>query len=211
MKTKLDADTLNWMMRLFGFGLIVIGIYLIFEYIPYTIRILGNVIIMGGLLFLMDIEGGKKFKMYYRFMISIWIIIVIHSFFFFILNTTEEVALFRNYNFLSGAISLLSTFLFFRSMHEYCLFNNLNEQKLSWSNAGNITIGFYILPFIGFVIVGIARLMGKNVELFYGLNKSIPIPVTISELLFRLLFFVLPALLLLKLNRLKKSLLNVVP
>ena len=211
MKPRLDIDTLNWLFRLLSAGILCVGLFSVLDWIPFIVRIFGNISIVAGLLFLVDIGASTKFKVLYWPILIIWILVVVQSATLYFVTSEQETKSFLNFLTLSYAFSLLSVVIFSFSMQELCLNLQLAEHEKGWSKVAKFAIGFYILPFLGFFVVGGGRVLGVDMGFVYDFDKASPILAFLSQYGVRALFFLPPTIILIKLNKIRKDFRAVAP
>jgi hypothetical protein len=165
----------------------------------------------GGLLFLMDIDGGVQFKCFYWSTVTIWVAVLIHAGLAFLGMAEERLAAFQTVTFLMYALSLLSVPLFCRAMEALAAAANSAELERDWKMLTRLSALYYILPFIAFLAASIVQASGTEVQLYYGVKDSNLIPAAVVKYGVRVLFFLPPVFLVLRVRKSREVMLRVAP
>jgi len=207
----LDKETLTWLFRLTIIGTILIALFSVFDTTPFIIRAIGNLFVLGGLLFLIDVEGGTKFKRTYWSVLVIWFVVVCHSGIAFITKSEQINELFKTITFFIYAIVLLSIPLFTHTMRILSAVANVSEIEMYWKKLTRFSFIYYILPIIAFLGAFVGQAMGGEVQLYFGVEKTSNIPLEFVKYSLRLLFFTPPLLIIIKLHKIRHTYFSTLP
>jgi hypothetical protein len=206
-----DRDTFNSLYRLLISGVVFIALFSIFDNTPFIVRAIGDLFVVGGLLFLIDVDGGAQFKRFYWAALTIWIIIMIHAGVAFIAKSKESLEIFQTITFLMYALSLLSVPLFARAMQLLSGTANTPELEKNWKSLTWFSATYYVIPFVAFLGTSVGRAVGADVHLFYGVEETSNVPVDIVKYLLRVLFFLPLVLAIVRIHKTREVMLRVAP
>ena len=181
----MDRDTLNWLYRLLIAGAVFIAIYSIFDSAPFFVRAIGNVLVLGALLFLVDVQASNKFRKLFWAASTIWSIIVCHSAVGFVGKSPSAATVFQTITYSIYAIALLSVVLFSWAMRQLCIDPRLNDLGQSWKTITRVSATYYSLPFVAFLGMFVGRAVGAEVQLIYGVDETSSIPASVAQYLIR--------------------------
>ena len=202
----IDRDTINWIYWLIIIGVILIALFSGFEFIPFFVRAVGNIFILGALLFLIDIDGGQEFKIYYWSIFVIWSIVLIQTGISYLTVSPEFNEIFTNVLFLVYALVFLSVPLFCQAMRYLCLVSCNLVLGNYWKKVAIFSASFYVLPFLSFIIIFVGRSFGYNIGLHYGINDPNSIFAEPSRIFVRLLLFIPLIIVIMQLYRMRNIL-----
>jgi hypothetical protein len=211
MKSLIDQDTLNWLFRLLIIGSAFIALFSVFDNTPFIVRAIGNLLIAGALMFLIDIDGGSIFKRLYFSVLAIWIVILVHSGTGFIDKSKDATEAFQTITFFIYAVSLVSIPLFTKAMQILSRSANEIDLEKDWRNLTRLSVTYYSIPFIAFFGTSIGRTIGAEVTLFYGITEGSNLPEDLVKYGVRALFFVPIVLVILEIRKTRDRVINVAP
>lgn len=175
MTTPLDRDTFKWLLRLLVVGAALIGLFSLFDFTPFFVRALGNALVVGGLLFLFDVQASGSFKRLYYILLIVWIVILVHSGLAFVLKEPKAVELFGTITFLLYALALATIPLFTAMIRVLIAIPDAASLRHRWKVLTRFSGIYYLIPFVAFLAVFLGRAVGADVEL---------VPFQISQLAF---------------------------
>jgi hypothetical protein len=207
----IDKDSLNWSSKLLLVGVASIALWEILDGIHPALRIFGNMLIVGSLLFLVDFQGGPRFRRLYWPVLTFWLIIALHSLAGFIKFSESGRAIFRTIVFFNYSVSLVSVYLFGWAMFEFCQKVELTSLATTWKKITNATGFFYLIPFLAFFSAFIGSLVGGEIEFFTGITDPNAKLASLWPYALRILFFVPPTLVVLMFFKTNKQINSVAP
>jgi len=201
----MDHDSLNWFIRLAIAGAIFIGLFTIFDSVPFLIRAIGNIFVFGALLFLFDISTEPLFRKLYLTVLSIWVLILVHSGLAFIEMPEDVIKVFRSFTFLIYALSFISLPLFTLSISKYLKQTNSTSSR-SWLLLTMLLSAFYLVPTVAFLGTFVLQRTGMTVQLNMGLgNLNLIMDVNPFASIIRALFLLPPIAILIGIHLLNIS------
>lgn len=209
MSSLVDRDTFNWLFRLALCGAIFIALFSIFDNTPFVVRAIGDLFTCGALLFLVDIEGGQRFKRLYRMALYVWVVILIHAGIAFIAKQKEALEVFQTITYLVYALTLLSLPLFTQAMGELSAVAKAIDLERTWKKLTRFSATYYFIPFVAFVGSFAARVAGGEAHLFYGVEDTSNIPADLVKYVLRLLFLIPPSLVIITIHKTRKVMLSI--
>jgi len=192
MTGTLDKDSLNWLLRLSVVGSVLIGVYSVFQGVTFLVRALGNLSILGALLFMIDIKSDRVFMIPYRIVLGVWCMVLCHSAFGFVRMTDQAVQVLTTVTFAIYAFELLSVPLFTYAMTSLCAHLGATELERNWKRLTRFSAIYYIMPIVAFLAISVGRAIGAEIGLIYQVEDTATVPAAFLDALFRLLFFIPP-------------------
>ncbi len=189
----MDRDSSNWLFILAILGITLIFLFSIFDTTPFIVRTIGNLCVLGSLLFLFDVQGGTSFKRTYWGVLVIWGSVLIHSLIAFIIRGETALQVFGTVTILMYALTLLSVPMFMRTMRLLSSICGQVELARYWKVRTRFSATYYAVPIVVYLATVAGRALGADVQLFYGAANATDLPGSIVKYGVRALFF-LPTL-----------------
>jgi hypothetical protein len=196
---SVDKEAWNWFLRLGTAGTAFIALFSIPDGIPFVTRIIGNLLVVGALLFLIDVEAGPKFRRAYWTILVVWIIVLCHSVGGLIQKSNSATEAYQTISYTVYAAALFSIPLLCVAMQRLCATGSSPNLEGQWSHLTRQSFRYYALPIVFFLGTSIVRIAGAEIKIFYERTDTSLLSIGLVMCCVRALFFVPPVLIILKL------------